>query len=47
MLDFQAVVLAAGKGSRITDLVASDEFKCSIQIANKPMVTTESTIPQY
>ncbi|OQR73446.1 translation initiation factor eIF-2B subunit gamma-like, partial [Tropilaelaps mercedesae] len=38
MLDFQAVVLAAGQGSRMTDLVACDEFKCSIQIANKPML---------
>ncbi|XP_003736999.1 translation initiation factor eIF-2B subunit gamma [Galendromus occidentalis] len=38
MNDFQAVVLAAGKGSRITDLVSCDEFKCNVQIGNRPML---------
>lgn len=35
--DFQAVVMAAGKGSRMTELTV-DKPKCLLPIGNRPMV---------
>lgn len=37
MIEFQVIVLAAGKGSRITELTARKP-KCLLPIGNKPMV---------
>lgn len=37
MLEFQVIVLAAGKGSRITELTARKP-KCLLPIGNQPMV---------
>ena len=36
-LEFQAVVLAAGKGSRMTEITAGRP-KCLLPIANMPMI---------
>lgn len=36
-LEFQAVVMAAGKGSRITEMTATKP-KCLLPVGNKPMI---------
>jgi len=36
-LEFQAVVMAAGKGSRIPEMTATKP-KCLLPIGNKPMI---------
>lgn len=37
MIEFQVIVLAAGKGSRITELTARKP-KCLLPIGNRPML---------
>jgi CTP:molybdopterin cytidylyltransferase MocA len=37
-MEFQAVVLAAGKGSRMNDLIRPQTPKCLLPIANKPLL---------
>ena len=36
-MEFQAVVMAAGRGSRMTDLT-NDKPKCFLPIGNRPMI---------
>ena len=36
-MEFQAVVMAAGRGSRMTDLT-HDKPKCLLPIGNRPMI---------
>ncbi|KAH7950016.1 hypothetical protein HPB49_018421 [Dermacentor silvarum] len=38
MIDFQAVVMAAGRGSRLTELLTADCFKYQLPVANLPMI---------
>lgn len=37
LLEFQAVVMAAGKGSRIPEMTATKP-KCLLPVGNKPMI---------
>lgn len=36
--EFQAVVMAAGKGSRMTEILGKRRLKCLLPIGNFPMV---------
>lgn len=38
MIDFQAVVMAAGRGSRLTELLTADCLKYQLAVANLPMI---------
>lgn len=38
MIDFQAVVMAAGRGSRLTELLTADCLKYQLPVANLPMI---------
>lgn len=42
MAEFQAVVMAAGKGSRLSDLTHARP-KCLLSIANRPMYNIHSS----
>lgn len=37
-MEYQAVVMAAGRGSRMTDLVDPKKPKCLLPIGNRPMI---------
>ena len=37
-MEFQAIVLAGGKGTRMTDLSTTTLPKCLLPIGNKPMI---------
>ncbi len=36
--ELQAVILAAGKGSRISELVDDNYLKCLLPVGNKPLI---------
>uniref|UniRef100_A0A1E1XS26 Translation initiation factor eIF2B subunit gamma n=1 Tax=Amblyomma sculptum TaxID=1581419 RepID=A0A1E1XS26_AMBSC len=38
MIDFQAIVMAAGRGSRLTELLTADNFKYQLPVGNLPMI---------
>ncbi len=37
-MEFQAVVMAAGKGSRLSELTHGTRPKCLLPIGNRPMI---------
>ena len=37
-MEFQAIVLAGGKGTRMNDLVTKSMPKCFLPVGNKPMI---------